>query len=69
MAIKISTPPSIGIVTSMRKAIFRLIVAVMIQESTTMMGALASMRIENIKAICTLVISVVSLVTRLDVEK
>ena len=41
----------------------------MIHASTTMIGALASILIENINAICTFVISVVSLVTRLDVEK
>ena len=54
---------------SMITAIFTLMVSVMISDRTIMIGALASNRIVNIYAICTFVISVVILVTRLEVEK
>ena len=54
---------------SMITAIFTLMVSVMISDRTIMIGALASRRMVNIYAICTLVMSVVILVTRLDVEK
>ena len=50
-------------------AIAGLIVTVMIKDITIMIGALASRRIVNIYAICTFVISVVSLVTSPGVEK
>ena len=68
-AIPISAPPRIGTVMSMITAIFTLMVSVMISDRTIMIGALASRRMVNIYAICTLVMSVVILVTRLDVEK
>ena len=64
-----STPPSTGTVIRSMIAIGMLMVMVMIRESTIIMGALASRRMVNIKAICTLVISVVSLVTRPEEEK
>jgi len=68
-AIKISTPPKIGTMARSKSAIGTLMVSVMIHDRTIMIGALASRRMVNIYAICTLVISVVSLVTRLGVEK
>ena len=46
-----------------------MIVKVIIQESTIIIGALARRRILIMYAICTLVTSVVIRVTRLDVEK
>ena len=68
-AIKISAVPRTGATISMTMAIGILMVIVMIRESMIMIGALASRRMVNIYAICTFVISVVILVTRLDVEK
>ena len=62
-------PPKTGIVINIINAIAGLIVTVMIRDITIMIGALASRRIVNIYAICTFVMSVVSLVTRPGVEK
>ena len=69
MAIKISTPPRIGTVISSISAISALMVSVMIRDSTIIIGALTRRRMVIIYAIWILVISVVSLVTRLGVEK
>ena len=61
--------PRTGIAISRQTAISTLIVSVIISDRMIINGALASIRMVNMYAICTFVISVVSLVTRLDVEK
>ena len=68
-AIKMSAPPKSGITIKNNSAISTLIVSVIIHDRITIIGALAKRRILIIYAICTFVMSVVILVTKLGVEK